>query len=276
MGTRSTLLYLRSAVDQELRPLPEASRPDGVSEQRPPPAGSRKRSQPGALGGGSYGVGSSLSPRLACGVSTPPRAGSKSEAAFLRLFSAGKLVPVDITAEDYERMAELVELYDDWPLGGTDASLIAVAERLGVTKAVWGSPPRRGSAPAAAMLALLTGARPTPPWRRPASIRAMTIPRLHGSRATDHAAADVKLKLAEADHCPRSAGERPLHITQHSTAQQWTLPNPALIDQAAGSAGRRRVSSLRCGPRRCQYARMSVEWPDRRADVCRRCHRALG
>ena len=52
----------------------------------------------------------------------------------MRLFSAGKLVPVDITAEDYERMAELVELYDDWPLGGTDASLIAVAERLGVSK----------------------------------------------------------------------------------------------------------------------------------------------
>ena len=62
------------------------------------------------------------------------RAGSKSEAAFLRLFSAGKLIPVDITAADYERMAELVELYDDWPLGGTDASLIAVAERLDVTK----------------------------------------------------------------------------------------------------------------------------------------------
>jgi predicted nucleic acid-binding protein len=61
------------------------------------------------------------------------RAGSKSEAAFLRLFPAGKLVPVDITAADYERMAELVELYADWPLGGTDASLIAIAERLGVT-----------------------------------------------------------------------------------------------------------------------------------------------
>ena len=62
------------------------------------------------------------------------RAGSKSEAAFLRLFPAGRLVPVDITAADYERMAELVELYDDWPLGGTDASLIAIAERLRVTK----------------------------------------------------------------------------------------------------------------------------------------------
>lgn len=62
------------------------------------------------------------------------RVGSASEAAFLRLFPAGDLVPVDITADDYDRMAELVEFYADWPLGGTDASVIAIAERLGVTK----------------------------------------------------------------------------------------------------------------------------------------------
>jgi uncharacterized protein len=48
-----------------------------------------------------------------------------AEAAFLRLFPTGKLVPVEVTTADYERMAELVELYADWPLGGTDASLIA-------------------------------------------------------------------------------------------------------------------------------------------------------
>jgi len=62
------------------------------------------------------------------------RAGSKAEATFLRLFSVGNLVPVDVTIADYERMAELVELYADWPLGRTDASVIAIAERLGVTK----------------------------------------------------------------------------------------------------------------------------------------------
>jgi predicted nucleic acid-binding protein len=44
------------------------------------------------------------------------------------------LVPIEVTTADYERMAELVELYADWPLGGTDASVIAIAERLGVTK----------------------------------------------------------------------------------------------------------------------------------------------
>jgi predicted nucleic acid-binding protein len=36
--------------------------------------------------------------------------------------------------DDYERMADLVERYADWPLGVTDASVIAIAERLGVTK----------------------------------------------------------------------------------------------------------------------------------------------
>jgi len=32
--------------------------------------------------------------------------------------------------EDFARMAELVERYQDWPLGGTDASIVALAERL--------------------------------------------------------------------------------------------------------------------------------------------------
>lgn len=31
-------------------------------------------------------------------------------------------------------MADLVEQYSDFPLGGTDASVIAIAERLGVRK----------------------------------------------------------------------------------------------------------------------------------------------
>jgi predicted nucleic acid-binding protein len=32
---------------------------------------------------------------------------------------------------DLRRMAELVERYSDFPLGGTDASIVALAERLG-------------------------------------------------------------------------------------------------------------------------------------------------
>lgn len=40
--------------------------------------------------------------------------------------------PVDLTDADLQRMSELVRQYADRRLGGTDASLVAVAERLGV------------------------------------------------------------------------------------------------------------------------------------------------
>lgn len=46
----------------------------------------------------------------------------------------GGFEPVDLTAADYARMAELVKQYDDLRLGTTDASVIALAERLGVTE----------------------------------------------------------------------------------------------------------------------------------------------
>ncbi|MFD0883168.1 type II toxin-antitoxin system VapC family toxin [Streptosporangium algeriense] len=61
------------------------------------------------------------------------RQGSKAEAAFLSSFRAG-LVLVEITTEDLSRMSELVETYADLPLGVVDASVIAVAERLGLTE----------------------------------------------------------------------------------------------------------------------------------------------
>jgi predicted nucleic acid-binding protein len=41
---------------------------------------------------------------------------------------------VDLELADYERMAELVETYADFPLGTTDAAVAAVAERLGVSE----------------------------------------------------------------------------------------------------------------------------------------------
>jgi len=56
------------------------------------------------------------------------RAGPQAEAGFLR-----GLRELDVEApspEDYPRIAELVEQYADFPLGGTDASVIALAERL--------------------------------------------------------------------------------------------------------------------------------------------------
>lgn len=57
------------------------------------------------------------------------RQGAGAEAAFLR-----GLEPLDVQAprpEDWPGIAELVERYESFPLGATDASAIVLAERLG-------------------------------------------------------------------------------------------------------------------------------------------------
>lgn len=57
------------------------------------------------------------------------RLGAQAEAAFLR-----GLESLDIEGpapEDLPRIAELIETYADFPLGGTDASVIALGERIG-------------------------------------------------------------------------------------------------------------------------------------------------
>jgi predicted nucleic acid-binding protein len=61
-------------------------------------------------------------------------AGAAVEAEFLRSFTAGFLTVVDLTAIDLGRCAELVEQYSDLPLGATDASLVALAERLEIAE----------------------------------------------------------------------------------------------------------------------------------------------
>lgn len=61
------------------------------------------------------------------------RFGSAAEAAFLRSFARGELVLGNLVDEDFERMAQLVEQYDNFPLGGSDASVIAIAERRSIT-----------------------------------------------------------------------------------------------------------------------------------------------
>ncbi len=56
------------------------------------------------------------------------RLGAKVEAQFLRGMEA-----MDIEApapDDWRRIAELVERYADFPLGGADASVVTLAERL--------------------------------------------------------------------------------------------------------------------------------------------------
>jgi uncharacterized protein len=56
------------------------------------------------------------------------RLGAAAESKFLN--GVGKLDVEGPSREDFARMAELVEQYADFPLGGTDASVLALAERL--------------------------------------------------------------------------------------------------------------------------------------------------
>lgn len=60
--------------------------------------------------------------------------GPADEETFLLGVAEGGFEPVDLTATDYRRMAELVKQYDDMGLGTTDASVIALAERLGINE----------------------------------------------------------------------------------------------------------------------------------------------
>lgn len=60
--------------------------------------------------------------------------GPEVEAAFLDDLSQGLYGAVaEVTPEDLARMAELVRQYADLDLGCTDASVIALAERVGTT-----------------------------------------------------------------------------------------------------------------------------------------------
>ncbi|MCY3606953.1 MAG: PIN domain-containing protein [Acidimicrobiaceae bacterium] len=59
--------------------------------------------------------------------------GSRSEAQFFDAVADGEIHVETLTANDWHRTAELVGAYADMPLGGTDASVVAIAERLGET-----------------------------------------------------------------------------------------------------------------------------------------------
>lgn len=60
--------------------------------------------------------------------------GPAAEAGFYRSLAAGDLTVEPLRAEDWQRMADLVDRYADLPLGGTDASLVVLAERHEVTR----------------------------------------------------------------------------------------------------------------------------------------------
>ncbi len=61
-------------------------------------------------------------------------AGARVESLFLRSLADGDFSAVDLTAGDYARMADLVTTYGSLPLGTTDASVIALAERFRLTE----------------------------------------------------------------------------------------------------------------------------------------------
>lgn len=56
------------------------------------------------------------------------RLGPRADATFMRALATEDVEPP--TSEDYVRIAQLVDDYADFPLGGVDASVIALAERL--------------------------------------------------------------------------------------------------------------------------------------------------
>jgi hypothetical protein len=60
------------------------------------------------------------------------RLGHDAEVRFLGDFAAGNLIPEHVAAQDWIRMAELVQIYSDLPLGSVDSSVIAAAERLSI------------------------------------------------------------------------------------------------------------------------------------------------
>lgn len=62
------------------------------------------------------------------------RLGPVPEVRFLGDLAAGAFQVEPVAAADWLRIAELVSRYRDLPLGTVDASVVATAERLGVTE----------------------------------------------------------------------------------------------------------------------------------------------
>jgi len=60
--------------------------------------------------------------------------GPAAEAALFDSIIDGTLRVENLQAVDWERIAELVRAYADMRLGGTDASLVALAERLAISR----------------------------------------------------------------------------------------------------------------------------------------------
>ncbi len=59
------------------------------------------------------------------------RIGARAETAFVHSFGEGELQWIGLDQSDVRRAADLMEIYGDTPLGFVDASVVAIAERLG-------------------------------------------------------------------------------------------------------------------------------------------------
>lgn len=57
--------------------------------------------------------------------------GAAAEVDFFSMLRSDRFRVEQLVAEDVVRITELVQRYADLPLGGTDASVVAAAERLG-------------------------------------------------------------------------------------------------------------------------------------------------
>jgi hypothetical protein len=60
------------------------------------------------------------------------RLGHDAEVRFLGDFASGNLIPEHVAAGDWLRIAELVQIYSDLPMGSVDSSVMAAAERLSI------------------------------------------------------------------------------------------------------------------------------------------------
>lgn len=60
--------------------------------------------------------------------------GADAEINLVEALAAGDLTQLNAPAADLHRMAELMRRHRDFPLGVTDASVVAAAERLGLTE----------------------------------------------------------------------------------------------------------------------------------------------
>jgi len=61
------------------------------------------------------------------------RLGPAAETLFLRFVSSKRVEIVDLNDEDYLRCIDLIEGYADLGLGFVDSSIVAIAERLGIS-----------------------------------------------------------------------------------------------------------------------------------------------